>query len=124
MSINKHLADFGQNQKTKAFQKKGINEDFIDDSRSDNSYMSSSQYSVGASSNFSSALKKPPAFLPHQNESHQYNEKSDISSQISYEEGFPNAEYHALAVEEKAKRRKEDKEQKMKEFMSKTKKSA
>ena len=37
-------------------------------------------------------------------------------SQISYEEGFPNAEYNALAEEEKAKIKKEEKERKLNEF--------
>jgi hypothetical protein len=37
-------------------------------------------------------------------------------SQISYEDGFQNAEYSALAEEEKARRRKDEKERKLREF--------
>ena len=53
--------------------------------------MSSSQVSDVNQSNFSSALKKPPQFMSHTTQ-------NDVSamSQISYEEGFPNAEYNAI----------------------------
>ena len=45
-------------------------------------------------------------------------------SQISYEDGFPNAEFNAVNEEERARRRKEEKDLKLKEFMDKTKRSA
>ena len=38
------------------------------------------------------------------------NDTSSSMSQISYEDGFPNAEYNALTEEERAKRRREEKE--------------
>ena len=51
-------------------------------------------------------------------------QSSSALSQISYEEGFANAEYNAITEEDKARRRKEDQDRKMKEFMDKTKKNA
>ena len=45
-------------------------------------------------------------------------------SQISYEEGFPNAEYNALNEEEKARMRRDEKERKLKEFQRSTKEKA
>lgn len=43
---------------------------------------------------------------------------------ISYEDSLVNAEFNAVTEEERARRRKEDKDLKMKEFMSRTKKNA
>lgn len=45
-------------------------------------------------------------------------------SQISYEDGFQNAEYNALTEEDRARERREAKERKLKEFQDKTKKAA
>lgn len=43
---------------------------------------------------------------------------------ISYEDSVVNADFNAVTEEERARRRKEEKEMKLKEFMSKTKKNA
>jgi hypothetical protein len=43
---------------------------------------------------------------------------------ISYEDSVVNADFNAVTEEERARRRKEDKEMKLKEFMQKTKKNA
>lgn len=43
---------------------------------------------------------------------------------ISYEDSIVNAEFNAITEEERARRRKEEKEAKMREFMQKTKKAA
>ncbi len=94
----------------------------IDDTRSDASYIS-----YATSSNFSSVLKRPPvtAFTHNpQNQDLSAVTSSIAHSQISYEDGFPNAEFNAVTEEERARRRKEEKDQKMKEFMEKTKQSA
>ena len=45
-------------------------------------------------------------------------------SMISYEDSIVNAEFNAITEEERARRRKEEKEIKMREFMERTKKSA
>ena len=88
--------------------------------------MSSAQHSEFCGSNFSSALKRPPVFGTNANlqTSQMINDTSSLASQITYEDGFPNAEYNAITEEDKARRRKEDKENKMKDFMNKTKKNA
>ncbi len=55
---------------------------------------------------------------------HQTINSSMAPSMISYEDSLVNAEFNALTEEERARRRKEDKDLKMKEFMQRTKKNA
>jgi hypothetical protein len=43
---------------------------------------------------------------------------------LSYEDSVVNAEFNAVTEEERARRRKEEKDMKLKEFMHKTKKNA
>ena len=43
---------------------------------------------------------------------------------LSYEDSIVNAEFNAVTEEERARRRKEEKDMKLKEFMHKTKKNA
>ena len=112
--VNKQLADMSLTYKHKP-------QDF-DDSRSDTSYMTSqaSNYHHGPfQSNLSSAIKKPPVFA-----NNMANDLSSSMSQISYEDGFQNAEYNALNEEDRARERREAKERKLKEFQDKTKKAA
>ena len=121
-SGNKHLADFCSQQKRHGSRINTATKrtEDMDDNRSEASYIS-----YASSSNFSSVMKKGPlnhdlsqlippspqtSFMGH--------------SQISYEDGFPNAEFNAVTEEERARRRKEDKDQKMKDFVNKTKKNA
>lgn len=119
-SANKQLADFGSLHKG-SHRGKVTKKDEFDDNRSEASYVSYAQ----SSSNFSSVMNDP-----HNSRLHNALNKVDISSssmapsQISYEDGFPNAEYNALNEEERARRRKDDKDEKMREFMTKTKKNA
>jgi hypothetical protein len=128
-SANKHLADFGSHQKRAARPTTagGRAPTDIDDSRSELSAMS-----YATSSNFSSVLKRGGnpnvGSFHHQNLLHELSAPGGLSSsaasQISYEDGFANAEFNAVTEEERAQRRKEEKEQKMKEFIQKTKKNA
>jgi hypothetical protein len=60
----------------------------------------------------------------HEEGSQLGNDLSSSMSQVSYEEGFPNAEYNAMAEEEKARRKKEEKDRKLKEFQKHTKENA
>lgn len=55
---------------------------------------------------------------------HQTINTSVAPSMISYEDSVVNADFNAVTEEERARRRKEEKEMKLKEFMSKTKKNA
>jgi hypothetical protein len=48
-------------------------------------------------------------------------EPSLAHSMISYEDSIVNAEFNAITEEERARRRKEEKEAKQREFMEKTK---
>ncbi|TNV78330.1 hypothetical protein FGO68_gene9574 [Halteria grandinella] len=108
-SANKQLADFGSVQKKRSSRPQtAVKKEDIDDSRSDASYIS-----YATSSNFSSVLKRPQVTSSFANQ-----------SQISYEDGFPNAEFNAVTEEERARRRKDEKEQKQREFMERTKNSA
>ncbi|CDW86997.1 UNKNOWN [Stylonychia lemnae] len=103
----------------------------FDDSRSDVSYISSQNSYMGQGvtyqnqninqSNLSSALKQAPVF---QNHSQSQSDLSSSMSHISYEDGFQNAEYNAITEEERAKRRRDEKEQKLREFQNKTKQKA
>ena len=141
-SANKALADFGGG----VYAKKARNStavkrnDHNDDMRSELSYQSSSH--LGTSSNFSSVLKNRVGPLGgntsmgglvqalHQQHqdlttlTHNGGEPSLGHSMISYEDSIVNAEFNAITEEERARRRKEEKEAKMRDFMHKTKKSA
>ena len=55
---------------------------------------------------------------------HQTINTSMAPSMISYEDSVVNADFNAVTEEERARRRKEEKEMKLKEFMQKTKKNA
>lgn len=55
---------------------------------------------------------------------HQTINTSVAPSMISYEDSVVNADFNAVTEEERARRRKEEKEMKLKEFISKTKKNA
>jgi len=123
-SANKQLADFGSVQKKRSSRPQtAVKKEDIEDSRSDASYIS-----YATSSNFSSVLKRPqvtsfhPSGVPPAGDLSAVT--SSFQSQISYEDGFPNAEFNAVTEEERARRRKEEKDQKMKEFMERTKHSA
>ncbi len=125
--VNKQMADMSLNSGKQRSTVKGYTShhprgDGFDDSRSDTSYMTSqvSNYGQGYQSNMSSALKKPPVFANNMANS----DLSSSMSQISYEDGFQNAEYNALTEEERARYRREEKERKLKEFQDKTKKAA
>ena len=122
-SANKSLADFGTNQKRGARPQtaaKKVQED-LDDSRSD----AASCMSYATSSNFSSVLKRGgpggPTVGSFNHDNISVMSSAVSQSQISYEEGFPNAEFNAVNEEERARRRKEEKDLKLKEFMDKTK---
>jgi hypothetical protein len=86
--------------------------------------------SYATSSNFSSILRKGPGGGPHVPAFHDMSmvtsnpAGSVTQSMISYEDGFQNAEFNAITEEERARRRREEKDLKMKEFMHKTKKNA
>lgn len=127
-SANKQLADFGSVQKKRSSRPQtAVKKEDIDDSRSDASYIS-----YATSSNFSSVLKHPqvtsfhPSGVPPVGAGDLSAVTSSFAnqSQISYEDGFPNAEFNAVTEEERARRRKDEKEQKQREFMERTKNSA
>lgn len=128
-SANKQLADFGSVQKKRSSRHQtAVKKEEIDDSRSDASYLS-----YGTSSNFSSVMKRPPINSFHPSGAPPLGGAGDLSavtssfanqSQISYEDGFPNAEFNAVTEEERARRRKEDKDHKIKDFMERTKTNA
>ena len=118
-SANKQLADFGSVQKKRSSRPQtAVKREDIDDTRSDASYIS-----YATSSNFSSVMKRPPvtAFNQNNNDLSAVTSSFAAQSQISYEDGFPNAEFNAVTEEERARRRTEEKDQKMREFMQKTK---
>jgi hypothetical protein len=115
--INKQLADFNlnsTNKKSKVGSRIGGD---IDDSRSDYSYVSNQSY--GASSNFSSALKRntgasgAPFNQNLLNASQMSHNMSSSVSQVSYEDGYPNAEYMAVEEEDRARRRQEERLKKL-----------
>lgn len=128
-SANKQLADFGSVQKKRSSRPQtAVKREDVDDSRSEASYIS-----YGTSSNFSSVLKRPPVTSFHPSGMPPAGGAGDLSavtssfanqSQISYEDGFPNAEFNAVTEEERARRRKEEKDQKMRDFMERTKNAA
>lgn len=126
-SANKSLADFGTNQKRGGRPQtatKKVQQDNLDDSRSD----AASCMSYATSSNFSSVLKRGgpggPTVGSFNHDNISVMSSAVSQSQISYEEGFPNAEFNAVNEEDRARRRKEEKDLKLKEFMDKTKRSA
>ncbi len=138
-SANKALADFGAQKKPRVST--AVKRTENDDLRSEYSYQSSSH--LATSSNFSSVLKNriPGAAnnsmvgLAHA--LHQPTQNPDLTtlspgkdltslapSMISYEDSIVNAEYNAITEEERARRRKEDKEFKQRQFLQRTKKLA
>ena len=138
-SGNKALADFGGVKKQRVSTAIKRN-DPNDDLRSEYSYQSSSH--LGTSSNFSSVLKNRVGGIAgvgntsmgglvqalHHPDlttlSHHGGEASLAQSMISYEDSIVNAEFNAITEEERARRRKEEKEAKQREFLERTKKAA
>ena len=138
-SANKALADFGAHSKKARVSTAVKRNDQNDDLRSELSYQSSSH--LGTSSNFSSVLKNRVGPLGGNTSMgglvqamHQHPDLTTLSqngadpslghSMISYEDSIVNAEFNAITEEERARRRKADKEAKMREFMQRTKKAA
>jgi len=94
--------------------------------------------SYATSSNFSSVLKTKGDAIntsmgglvhafnhnPREEVTSYATSMSGAPSHIAYEDGLVNAEFNAITEEERARRRKQEKELKMKEFMDKTKKNA
>ena len=138
---NKALADFGGASKKPRVSTAVKRNDPNEDLRSELSYQSSSH--LGTSSNFSSVLKNRVAPLGIGNTSmgglvqalhrehpdlstlsHHGGDPSLAHSMISYEDSIVNAEFNAITEEERARRRKEAKEAKHREFLHKTKKAA
>ena len=139
-SANKALADFGAQKKPRVST--AVKRAENDDLRSEYSYQSSSH--LATSSNFSSVLKNripggannSMVGLAHALH-HPTNNHPDLTtlspgkdltslapSMISYEDSIVNAEFNAITEEERARRRKEDKELKQREFLQRTKKAA
>jgi hypothetical protein len=98
-----------------------------------------SYLSHATSSNFSSVLQRGRGINPqivgggglndisgmsHQQDAHQTITSCGAPSMLSYEDSIVNAEFNAVTEEERARRRKEEKDMKLKEFMHKTKKNA
>jgi len=81
----------------------------LDDGKSELSQSHQTSY-------FSSAFKQAPPFFSQHSIQASDLESSASVSQISYDDQFPNAETAALTEEEKARRRKAEKDRKLKEF--------